>query len=78
MLSSRSTCDLLVACEALEQGQYERIALLFNARISVNHNEVFKLLQQIQAAEDSYFRQQKIYGSAAELARTILAYTHYS
>lgn len=54
--------------EALEQVRKERTAFFFNARIQVNHNEVFRLMQRIAGGEDVYFQTKKVYAELAELA----------
>jgi hypothetical protein len=54
--------------EALEQVRKERTAFFINARIQVNHNEVFRLMQRIAGGEDVYFQTKQVYAELAELA----------
>jgi hypothetical protein len=53
--------------ETLEQVQAEKGSFFFNARINTHHNEVFRLVKRIVAAQDFHFAQKKAFGTAAEL-----------
>ena len=53
--------------ESLEQVRQERNAFFFNARIRVNHNEVFQLMKKIVGSEDIHFKRAKAFGDLTEL-----------
>jgi len=53
--------------EALDQVRAEKTAFFFNARIRVDHNEVFDLMRQLTGTEDVRFQTKKAYGTLNEL-----------
>jgi len=53
--------------DALEQVRREKTAFFFNARIRINHNEVFELMRRISGTEDVRFQAKKAYATLDEL-----------